>query len=42
MLGERCESNSSLADIAEKYGIIRATLYEWKVQYIGKGNVNAQ
>ena len=33
-----CESNSSTADIAEKYGISRATLYEWKVQYIGKGN----
>ena len=28
----------SAADIAEKYGISRATLYEWKVQYIGKGN----
>ena len=26
-----CESNSSTADIAEKYGISRATLYEWKV-----------
>ena len=33
-----CESNSSTADIAEKYGISRATLYEWKVHYIGKGN----
>ena len=33
-----CESNSSTADIAEKYGISRATLYEWKVQYIWKGN----
>ena len=32
-----CESNSSPAAIAEKYGISRATLYEWKVQYIGKG-----
>ena len=33
-----CENNTSPADIAEKYGISRATLYEWKVQYIGKGN----
>ena len=34
---ELCQNESFSRDIAEKYGISRATLYEWKTQYIGKG-----
>lgn len=34
LVNQECDS----AKIAEKYGISRATLYEWKINYIGKGN----
>ena len=37
---ELCENENFSSEIAEKYGISRATLYEWKIKYIGKGNCN--
>ena len=33
-----CSGEFSKKELSEKYGISGATLYEWKVQYIGKGD----
>lgn len=33
-----CTGDFSKVELCEKYGISGATLYEWKVQYIGKGD----
>ena len=34
---ELCSDSYSCRELCEKYGISKATLYEWKIQYIGKG-----
>lgn len=33
-----CSGEFSKIELCEKYGISVATLYEWKIQYIGKGD----
>ena len=33
-----CSGEFSKIELCEKYGISAATLYEWKIQYIGKGD----
>lgn len=34
---ELCSNELTPNELCQKYGISRTTLYEWKIQYIGKG-----
>lgn len=34
---ELCSNELTPNEVCQKYGISRTTLYEWKIQYIGKG-----